>query len=212
MKGKTKTHKLNRYTSLPVLLDILQTKQLTLLNPKLWDDKNDSEAVFEYKKRKGVKGIFVGCFSYGDETVHHWKTFSHGSSGCCIQFNTNRLLSIIDKIPGARYGKVLYSKLSDIESGRKTIKLDKIPFTKRWPYRCEEEYRVIIESDLEDSFYKIGIPLNVISRITFSQQMPKEVFENIKRHLTNLNDDPERKINRSTLYENQRWIKQFKII
>ncbi len=44
--------KLNRYTTLPVLLDLLQRKKLTLLNPEFWEEKNDSEIILEYKRRK----------------------------------------------------------------------------------------------------------------------------------------------------------------
>ena len=35
--------KLNRFTTLPVLLDLLKRKRLVLLDPAVWEDKNDSE-------------------------------------------------------------------------------------------------------------------------------------------------------------------------
>jgi hypothetical protein len=33
---------LNRYTSLPILLDALNHKRMTLLSPESWEDRNDS--------------------------------------------------------------------------------------------------------------------------------------------------------------------------
>ena len=68
-----KIQKLNRFTTLPILLDLLERKKLTLLNPILWEDKNDSEIILEYKKRKNIKNLFALCFSHNDETIHHWK-------------------------------------------------------------------------------------------------------------------------------------------
>lgn len=49
---KKKITKLNRFTTLPVLLDLLQRQKLTLLDPKSWEDKNDSEIILEYKNKK----------------------------------------------------------------------------------------------------------------------------------------------------------------
>lgn len=82
--------RLKRFTTLPVLLDFLQRKKLVLLDPKLWDDRNDSEIILEYKKRKELKNLFAVCFTHGDETVHHWKTFSDGPSGCVIEFDAKK--------------------------------------------------------------------------------------------------------------------------
>jgi hypothetical protein len=200
--------KINRFTTLPILLDLLQRKKLTLLNPKLWEDKNDSEIILEYKKRKGIKNLFAVCFSCNDETVHHWKTFSHGPSGCLIEFNAKKLMAIFEQY-GLTHGLVQYKKLSDIEKRGATIEMNKIPFTKRWPYRCEEEYRVIYETNDDMDFFEIEIPLNVIQKITISQQMPKQIYQTIKDYLKSVSKNPESKINRSTLYENQRWIKRF---
>ncbi|HEV8515378.1 MAG TPA: DUF2971 domain-containing protein, partial [Cyclobacteriaceae bacterium] len=160
--------KLSRFTTLPILLDLLQRKKLTLLDPKSWDDRNDAEIILEYKKRKKVKGLFIVCFSCGDETIHHWKTYSNGASGCVIEFNATKLLSIINKFPNVIHKKVEYRKLSDIEKKNSVIDINKMPFTKRWPYRCEEEYRIIAETNTDEKVFEIDIPLDIINRITIS--------------------------------------------
>jgi len=202
--------RLNRFTTLPVLLDLLQRKKLTLLDPKLWDDRNDSEIILEYKKRKKLKNLFALCFCLGDETIHHWKTFSGGPSGCMIEFDVPMLFKILDGIPNLRHKKVVYKKLSEIEAKDATIDVDEIPFTKRWPYRCEAEYRLIVESNTNETFFEIDIPLEIIKRITISQQMPEPIYKTIKGYLKDLKGNPDSRISRSTLYENKRWINRFR--
>ncbi|WP_293944715.1 MULTISPECIES: hypothetical protein [unclassified Sphingobacterium] len=205
--------RLNRFTTLPILLDLLQRKKLTLLNPQLWEDKNDAEVILEYKKRKKVRNLFAICMSHADETIHNWKAFSQGSSGCVIEFNAIALFEILDNIPNLRHQAVVYRKLGDIEKKDSIIDIEEMPFTKRWPYRCEEEYRIIaVSNNMNDTFLEIDIPLDIINKITISQQMPDTIYKTIKDHLKGLKGNPESRINRSTLYENKRWINRFKKI
>ncbi|MEI2271695.1 hypothetical protein OHD16_06035 [Sphingobacterium sp. ML3W] len=205
--------RLNRFTTLPILLDLLQRKKLTLLNPQLWEDKNDAEVILEYKKRKKVRNLFAICMSHADETIHNWKAFSQGSSGCVIEFNAIALFEILDNIPNLRHQAVVYRKLGDIEKKDSIIDIEEMPFTKRWPYRCEEEYRIIaVSNNMNDTFLEIDISLDIINKITISQQMPDTIYKTIKDHLKGLKGNPESRINRSTLYENKRWINRFKKI
>jgi len=203
---------LNRYTTLPVLIDLLRRKKLVLLSPDKWEDRNDAEVMLEYKKRRNLKHLYAVCFSEGDETIHHWTTFSSGSSGCCIAFDREKLLSAVETIDGIRTGSVKYRKLRNLrEEG--IIALD-MPFTKRWPYRCEEEYRVIFESEEEmaalDGFFDIDINLRMIRKVTINQRMPEQVYLTIKGYLKQEFKNPDQKINRSTLYQNDIWISKFK--
>src|SRR5690349_15189787 len=92
MNRKSIPKKLNRYTTLPVLLDLLRRKKIVLLDPCAWEDRNDDEIILNYKGRKGIRGLFAVCCGTGDETVHHWKAYANGISGCCIEFNGNKLL------------------------------------------------------------------------------------------------------------------------
>ena len=200
--------KLNRYTTLPVLLDLLKRKRLVLLDPVSWEDRNDSEIVLEYKKRKGIEKLFALCFSHGDETIHHWKTFADGISGCCIEFDAAKLTDHLSSIDGIKHGPVVYRKMMDIDKG--TIDVDKIPFTKRWPYRCEEEYRIIWEGCVPENQFEIEIDLQMIRKITISQRMPGQVYNTIREYLREGFQNPEKRINRSTIYENQMWIAKFK--
>jgi hypothetical protein len=199
---------LKRYTSLPVLLDLLKRKRLVLLDPASWEDKNDSAILLEYKKRRKVDQVYALCFSQGDETIHHWKTFADGISGCCIEFDGKKLTEVLGKHPDLRYGPVVYRKIGYLANH--SIKVDRIPFTKRWPYRCEEEYRVIWEGSSDNGCYEVEIDLRAITRITISQKMPAPVYNTIREYLREEFRDPDKRISRSTLYENRVWIDKFK--
>lgn len=45
---------LRRYTELPHLIDFHQTKELALLNPALWDDRNDSYYIEQFALANGL--------------------------------------------------------------------------------------------------------------------------------------------------------------
>ena len=203
---------LNRYTTLPVLIDLLRRKKLVLLSPEKWEDRNDAEVMFEYKDRMKLKHLYAVCFSEGDETIHHWTSFSHGASGCRIEFDRGQLLSTVRRIEGVRTGSVKYKKLSELR--KEGIVVANMPFTKRWPYRCEEEYRILFQSKDEtaasDGFFDIDINLEMIRKITINQRMPDQVYQTIKEYLKQEVKNPGQRINKSTLYENKRWISRFK--
>ncbi|MEK7297596.1 MAG: hypothetical protein AAB069_06805, partial [Planctomycetota bacterium] len=202
--------KLFRYTTLPVLLDLLRRKKIVLLDPSTWEDRNDAEIILEYKKKKKISKLFAICFSTGEETIHHWKTYADGISGCRIDFDGNKLLSKFKDIDEVQYGKVTYKKTTDLE--KMDLKIDHIPFLKRWPYRCENEYRVIWEGKTQQEKIEIDIDLHSINKITISQQMPSDVSDSIKELLHEKFKNPDQKIIRSTLYENKKWINAFKNI
>lgn len=198
--------RLNRFTTLPVLLDFLERKKLVLLDPKSWDDKNDTEVILAYKEKKGIEKLFALCFTHNYETIHHWKTFASGSSGCCIEFDANKLIQIFKKAK-LRHGIVEYKKIKEATSN--SFKLNQLPFIKRKPYECEQEYRIIWEGDIDANVFELDVPLDTINKITISQQMPEQVFITIKNLLKKTFDDPEKRISRSTIYENKKWINSF---
>jgi len=72
--------KINRFTTIPFLLDLLLRQKLTLLNPSSWEDYNDRETVEAIKNRAGVSAVYALCLTYGNETVHHWNAFGNGTS------------------------------------------------------------------------------------------------------------------------------------
>lgn len=202
--------RLKRYTTLPILLDYLERKKLVLLDPSKWEDKNDSEVIGSYKKKAKIKNLLALCFSYDDiETIHHWKTYANGTAGCCIEFDANMLLDIFEKTRGLRHQKVEYKKINELDKSI-VFPIEQMPFVKRKAYECEKEYRIIWEGEEMQEFFEIDFPLDSINKITFSQQMPKKVFDTIKNMLRATFNNPQKKIYKSTLYENKTWINYFK--
>jgi hypothetical protein len=199
--------KLNRFTTIPVLFDMIRRRRVVLMSPALWPDKNDSELMREYKIRKKLKRLFAICFSCGDETIHHWNAYA-GTNGCCIEFDLDSLLAAVNKHKGIRHDYVTYKKLKDVSPG--SIDIGRIPFTKRWPYQCENEYRVIWEGKSSQSCYEIEIDLRMIRKITISQQVPRHVFLTIRDQLREVLPAVTTKINHSTIYKNRKWINRFK--
>lgn len=47
--------KLNRFTTVPFLIDLLRRKKLALLNPSFWKDVNDREITEVYRKTVKAK-------------------------------------------------------------------------------------------------------------------------------------------------------------
>lgn len=199
--------RLSRFTTLPVLLDFLYRKKLVLLNPNTWEDRNDTQVILAYKEKAGIDKLFALCFTHGNETIHHWKTYSAGPSGCCIEFDAEKLISIFNANKNIRHGKVKYKKINEVGPHSFTVK--EMPFIKRFPYECEQEYRVIWQGKTTAPHFEIDVPLEAVNKITISQQMPDQVFESIKTHLKK-ESDRDIRISRSTLFENKTWINYFK--
>lgn len=210
MPMKTEQHstKLNRFTTLLTLLDLLRRRKLVLRDPSTWEDKNDAKIILEYKRRKKIPKLFAVFFCMGDETIHHWKAYADGVFGCCIEFDKSKLLTCFRGLHEVRYGKVIYKKIDEVENN--TILIDCIPFIKRWPYRFEEEFRILWEGKTRGKATDLDIDLNSINKITLSQRMPKELYTSMERLLRANINDLSIEINMSTLFENRRWIKAFK--
>lgn len=194
---------LNRYTSLPVLLDILARRQITLLSPDSWEDKNDTFFVNEYKKRKELNTVLGVCFSSVRETFHHWKVFAPGSSGVCIEFSRRRILEKVKASDGFLGGNVKYHLISDFNTSEYTA--NDLPFIKRKPYNDEQEYRILYTHKTDDlTSIGLKIELSWIHKVTLSPNLPEPLFNSVKDVIENAGFSGLR-ISPSTLLENERW-------
>src|SRR4051794_14517688 len=117
---------LRRYTDLPALLRLLRDKQLTLLDPKTWDDRNDSLFMSLYKEHKKLHSVLALCFSQSPETYHHWRVFSNGPAGVCIVFDRESLLETLRNVEGVSTGMVNYFTLK--KAKEKAFRVDRLPF------------------------------------------------------------------------------------
>ena len=201
-----KQNRLTRYTNLPVLLDILCNKELTLLNPISWDDRNDSYYLEVYKQRKKLKTLLALCFTTKGETYHHWRVFSHGSSGVCIRFKKDRLLKYFNRVRGIESDYVLYRWIHELTSNPPDV--DELPFLKRKAYKDEGEFRVIYENKSKEMESKsIPFGLECIQGIILSPWLPDTVKGTVKKIIKDIPDCSKLKVSKTTLVENEIWKK-----
>lgn len=197
---------LRRYTQLPALFYMLSERKLTLLDPNSWDDKNDSYFLEQYKAKRKLETVLALCFSMAQETYHHWSVFADGSAGVCIQFKRDELIDAIKGDSAVRYGEVKYLTLDKIESRK--LKIKELPFTKRYPYLHESEWRIIFNSaKRRKQFHAIPIPVSSIRRISLSPWLPDVFKEHVKNTIWSIKDCGKLEIVRSTLIGNERWKK-----
>lgn len=194
---------LRRYTSIPSLLCMLTKKQLTLLDPATWDDKNDSYYLSLYTKKKNLKRTLALCLSEKNETYHHWRVFTHMDNGVCIVFDREKLERHLDKIKDIMHGKVEYMQLSKMKEGN--INLDDMPFFKRYAFADESEYRIIHPSTKDVGFKNIKIPFTVIRKISINPWAPDAFFEVIKETIRNIDGCEGIRIGKSSLINNKEW-------
>jgi hypothetical protein len=195
---------LRRYTTLPSLIYTLTERKLTLLDPRSWDDKNDSYYLQLYKEKKERKCVLTLCFSLSRETYHHWSVFAEGAAGVCIQFDRKKLTAAFRAQPGVRTRRVKYLRLPEIRE--RGLKIAELPFRKRHAYQHENEFRAVYESTTDaPKALDVAIPLSSISRITLSPWLPPALSDNVKKVLRAIPGCDKLSIVRSTLISNQEW-------
>ena len=198
---------LRRYTSLAATIHLLNSKRVTLLDPKTWDDKNDAYFMAKYKRLKNAETVLALCFAEKIETYHHWKVFSNGLDGVRIKFDKDMLLSTFEKDSNINHRRVDYKLIKDVSS-QKSIELEDLPFLKRRLYKDEGEYRVVYVNKkivLESKDYPIEIEW--IEEIQLSPWMPKTLVDSVKKTFKKIDGCSHLKIFRSTIVESESWKK-----
>lgn len=195
-----------RYTNLAATIHILRTKSLTLLDPKTWDDRNDSYFLEQYKTLRKAKSALALCFARATETYHHWRVFSAGSDGVCIEFDKKKLVKDLQKNGKIRSGPVEYARIRDLSSRK--FDLRDLPFLKRQAFADEKEWRIIYTNLVEPHpTISAQISLGSINRIVVSPWMPKALVDVVKETLHDIPDCAKLSVYRSTLIENEVWKK-----
>ncbi|MBI1175764.1 MAG: DUF2971 domain-containing protein [Sideroxydans sp.] len=194
-----------RYTNLAATIHLLRTRNITLLNPATWDDKNDAYFMAEYKRYKSAETVLALCFAESSETYHHWRVFAHGPDGVCIEFNREKLLAAFARDKRIAHGPVTYKMIKDARQ-LKSIELEELPFLKRYPYQDECEYRVVYVNPSEALQHKdYKLKLAWINRVTLSPWVPKMLADSVKATVRSIAGCEDIPINRSTLVENESW-------
>jgi hypothetical protein len=195
---------LRRYTELPFVLHMLRTRQLALLSPSSWDDKNDAYFMEEYRKGKKLSGVFALCFAQAQETYHHWKVFSPGSSGVCVKFDEAKFSTWAKSTPGMRARAVMYKKLKQLQDVPPT--LPNLPFIKRYAFRDEDEYRLVLDNKSgSGKLVNVDFDLDLIEGIVVNPWLPREVFRSVKQAIQDIPGCEEMTVLHSTVVQNEEW-------
>jgi hypothetical protein len=199
---------LNRFTTIPFLIDLIVEKRLTLLNPDKWEDYNDRVTMDLYKAKKEAKSIYALCLTRKRETIHHWSAFAPGTSGCCIEFDYLKLVNDIRSFPGLSHAITRYVKLNDLKYLPDDIEI--LPYLKRQAFEPEQEYRLVVVSNKpQEASIDIPISLKTINRITFTNKLPESVVDNLKKAISLIAPEYKGKLVRSTLFNNSKWSNHF---
>jgi len=195
---------LRRYTDLPALLYMLSEKRITLLDPKTWDDRNDSFFMSLYRERKSLKTLLALCFSQTAETYHHWRVFSNGPAGVCIVFDREALLQSVQTNPGLLCRGIEYLTLRAAKA--RGLKVEELPFVKRIGFKPEKEFRVVFESsDEELSSLEVPIEITCIRSISLSPWMHPSLSKSTAAAIRAIDGCSKLKVSRSTLISNDQW-------
>lgn len=197
-------HRLRRYTSLSPAIQILRKKAITLLTPKLWEDQNDRYGLEQFASKRGHQAVLALCFTEQFETFHHWKVFTPGLDGICLEFDKEELLAHAERA-GLLHGQVVYRDINALKRDCPPL-TEELPFLKRSPYRDEQEYRLIhCSTDPNAAFLDVPIDLSCIRAISLSPWMPAAFRDPLVATLRDIDGCQSLKISRSTLLANDRW-------
>lgn len=193
-----------KYTNLPVLLKILNSKKITLSDPSKWEDKNDSYYIETYKRLKKYKTVLVSCFSEANETYHHWKIYAGSTSGICIIFHKDKLMSFVNLKQNILMNKVIYMTIKPKK--QEEMKLDDLPFYKRIAFKDEKEFRFLYYSRNEElPIYDIEIELDCIKSIVINPWLEDSISNDVICTIQSKCNERNIHIYQSSLLENEQW-------
>lgn len=192
------------YTELPYVLQALQTKELTLVSPKGWDDKNDAFSLEQYRKRRRLRTVLAMCLTQAWQTYHHWRVFTHGASGSCIYFKTAPFVELLSAQRGVIGKPVRYRSFKELR--KKPPTLAELPFLKRIEYEPELEFRVIYESSRDSvRSYTIPFDINLVERVVVNPWLPTSTVASLGDTIRGIPGCQDLAVNRATIVESDEW-------
>lgn len=193
-----------RYTTLSSALQTLRQQKLVLLSPSSWDDSNDTYFMDLYRRRLPDRAVRALCCTMAKETYHHWKVFTSGIEGICIEFAREPLEASINQRDGFRAGPVDYLQVKQLRE-LSPDDLPRIPFIKREAYADEKEWRIIAECDESAQFVDLPVDLGWINSITFNPWMPPSLADNLRAVFRSIAPDLNASLRASSLTNSRAW-------
>ena len=195
---------LRRYTSLPILIDMLANKRVTFVDPTSWEDRNDSFFLERYREFRGLKTVVAICFTTRSDTFHHWKVFAGNPAGVCVRFDRDALVARFDGVTGIRTGAVMYRRVRELSGER--LQVEGLPFLKRKPFQDEAEFRIIYESEREAVHFKhFELDLEMIDSVMLSPWLPVAVLPSVRRVVHELLGSTSIRVYRSSIIDDSKW-------
>jgi hypothetical protein len=194
-----------RYTTLSSALDTLVQRQIVLLSPSKWDDLNDVTFMELYRSHANVGSVLALCCTLATETYHHWRVFTQGMEGICLEFERRSLENKLNDIQRLQMRKVDYLKVRDLEA-LNPVEADRLPYVKREGFSDEREWRIVLTCD-EDAVMAKAVPIELtsINRILLNPWMPPPLGENLRGIIRNIPGCESVKIEASRLTNSERW-------
>ncbi len=200
-------HYIRRYTSIAAVIDILRRKELPLLDPQTWDDRNDRYFMERYKESKELGGLYGLCAATCKETYHHWRVFTNTADGACIEIRREPLEALLTELPDVRFGEIDYLVLGAVDKLGPGDR-DRLPFVKRYGFKPEAEYRIIAETgEAQRPALPIDFPVSLIGRIHLNPWLPASIAKSLVDSLHAIPGCDGISIARSLLIDNARWKK-----
>ena len=195
---------IKRYTTLSSALDTLTHGHLTFLNTEKWDDTNDAYFIDLYRKIEGAGSAVAICCTMAAETYHHWRVFTTGMEGACLEFKRVPLQTALKPPATSRGGAVRYVTLAELNGEEFTLR--DLPMLKRYGYRDEREWRSLLLLPNENvRAHNIPIPLSTLKRVILNPWLPPPLFNTIKATIHAIPGCEHIKVVPSSLISNSRW-------
>ncbi|WP_423602946.1 hypothetical protein [Sphingomonas sp. MS122] len=205
MATRTLDKFVRRYTTLSSALDTLVHQRLVLLSPAKWDDTNDVEFMELYRAHAEAKSVLALCFAMASETYHHWRVFTQGMEGVCIEFEKAGLETAVAGTAGVVGAPVEYLRVRDLEA-LTPADAHRLPFVKREGYSDEREWRIVATCRDEPKLsLPVGIDLGSITRLVLNPWMPPALADNLRVIIRGLPGSAKLKIEASALTNSDRW-------
>jgi len=197
------SHELKRYTELPFLLHMLRRKEITLLSPASWEDRNDAVYVEHYRKDQAYKSVFALCLTRASTTYHHWKVFAGSTSGVCIYFNETSLKAWASANE-IRFEDVEYFSLRKARESPPTG--ERLPFRKRHAFKPEAEVRLLYSSKKQlGATRSFKFKLRLIEQVKLNPWLPQSVFAEVRESIVSIAGCRGLIVEKSSLLDNEEW-------
>jgi Protein of unknown function (DUF2971) len=194
-----------RYTTLSSALDTLAQRHLVLLSPSKWDDQNDVYFMELYKEHHNLGSVLALCCTLATETYHHWRVFTQGLEGVCIEFEREALEFSFASNPEITTRKVEYLKVSDLEAFSVEGAAN-LPYVKRDGFSDEREWRIVLTcSQKAEMAVPVSIDLSSIKRVILNPWMPPPLADNLRKLIHDIPGCRSLKIVASRLTNSARW-------